>query len=84
MQLVIESGGRVRCVYGEEFSLETLGQMTVTRASHVEPDSTARWFTDLSPVGGPHLGPFERRSQALYAELRWLEENILSHSSPEA
>ena len=34
-----------------------------------------RWFADLSPVGGPVLGPFHQRTQALRAEYAWLETN---------
>jgi hypothetical protein len=48
-----------------------------TRASHVEPDDRGRWLADLSPIGGPVLGPFDRRSEALEAEVTWLEENWL-------
>lgn len=84
MQLVINPNGSVRCIYGEEIPLKTIGKMTVTRASHVEPDSAGRWFADLSPVGGPRLGPFKQRSQALTTELQWLETNWLSHSPSEA
>lgn len=32
---------------------------------------------DLSPVGGPRLGPFVLRSVALQAEVEWLEGNWL-------
>ena len=35
------------------------------------------WLADLSPVNGPVLGPFDRRSEALAAELAWLEANWL-------
>jgi hypothetical protein len=35
------------------------------------------WFADLSPVEGPIHGPFERPSEALDAEVAWLEENWL-------
>ena len=77
MNLVIESDGRVRGVFGEEIDLAVLGSPKITRASHVEPDAQGRWLADLAPVGGPILGPFDRRSEALDAELRWLEENWL-------
>ncbi len=33
------------------------------------------WWADLLPVNGPVLGPFSTRSEALEAELRWLEDN---------
>jgi hypothetical protein len=77
MRLVIERDGRVRGIYGEEIDLAALGPARITRASHVEPDSQGRWLADLSPVRGPVLGPFERRSEALEAEVAWLEENWL-------
>jgi hypothetical protein len=77
MQLVITPGGVVRCLYTEEFALEALGRLTITRASYVEPDAQGRWHVDLSPVAGPRLGPFTRRSEALQAEERWLEEHRL-------
>jgi hypothetical protein len=78
MQLVIERDGRVRGIYGEEIDFAALGQARISRASHVEPDSQGRWIADLAPVGGPVLGPFDRRSEALEAEVAWLEENWLS------
>jgi hypothetical protein len=77
MQLIIEAGGRVRGIYGEEIDLAAFGPARISRASHVEPDSQGRWIADLSPVGGPVLGPFEKRSEALGAEVYWLEENWL-------
>jgi hypothetical protein len=73
MQLLIESDGTVRCIYSEEIPLVALGAATITRASHVEPDQHGRWLADLGPVGGPVLGPFQRRSEALAAEVGWLE-----------
>ena len=77
MQLMITPQGNVRCVYGEKIDLSSLGNMTIVRASHVEPDDNGKWFADMSPVSGPILGPFHRRSQALEAEARWLETNRL-------
>jgi hypothetical protein len=75
MNLIIEPNGGVRCVYGEEIALDRLGPMSIRRASHVEPDPQGCWLADLSPVGGPVLGPFNRRSEALEAEVAWLETN---------
>jgi hypothetical protein len=77
MHLVIEPGGVVRCIYGEEIDLHALGVLAISRASQVEPDDKGRWRADLAPVGGPVLGPFDRRSEALRAERRWLEERWL-------
>ena len=79
MNLVIGRDGSVRGIYGEEIALDALGPPRITRASHVEPDRLGRWMADLSPVGGPVLGPFDRRSEALAAEVEWLEEHWLEH-----
>jgi len=73
MQIIIELGGAVRAVYSEVIELATLGNGTITRASHVEPDEHGRWFADMAPVGGPLLGPFAHRSEALLAEQQWLD-----------
>ncbi len=78
MQLVIQPGGAVRCIYGEEIDLHALGCLSVSRASHVEPDQQGRWFADMSPVGGSRLGPFDRRSDALAAESAWLQAHWLT------
>ena len=78
MELRIAPGGLVRCLYSEAIPLEALGRPQITRASHVEPDARGRWHADLGPVGGPTLGPFERRSEALAAEQGWLEEHWLA------
>ena len=77
MQLVVETGGAVRCVYAEDLNLHALGSLTIRRASHVEPDEDGQWVADLSPVGGPVLRGFGRRSDALEAELDWLEKRWL-------
>jgi hypothetical protein len=77
MQVLITPGGELRCVYDEAIDLKTLGRLNIARGSHVEPDDMGYWFADLSPVGGPKLGPFTCRSQALEAEREWLERNWL-------
>ncbi len=80
MDIIIAPDGLGRCVYDEAIDLTSLGRVTIRRASHVEPDADGRWLADLSPVGGPVLGPFERRSSALDAERRWLEQNWLARA----
>jgi hypothetical protein len=72
MQIVIHSDGSCRCLYSEEIELQQLGTLSITRASHVEPDAHGQWHADLSPVSGPLLGPFATRAQALAAEESWL------------
>lgn len=78
MQLLIQAGGAVRCLYDETIELSSLGQLTITRGSHVEPTDDGRWQADLAPVAGPTLGPFARRSEALDAERDWLQRHWLT------
>jgi hypothetical protein len=78
MTLVIDPRGSVRAVYGEAIDLAALGPPRIARASFVEPDPAGRWTADFRPVGGPVLGPFPRRSEALDAERAWLEVNWLA------
>ena len=73
MDLFVNSAGDIRCIYGEELDLRELGQLTITRASHVEPDRDGFWWADMGPVRGPVLGPFKNRTEALGAERGWLE-----------
>ena len=72
MELVVDAGGDVRCVYGEELDLREIGKLQITRASHVEPDAEGNWWADMGPVDGPVLGPFRNRTEALEAERGWL------------
>jgi hypothetical protein len=76
MQLHINPAGKIRCVYGEVIDLAELGELSIRRASHVEPDHEGHWWADLSPVGGPRLGPFAHRSPAFAAEEQWLTANL--------
>jgi hypothetical protein len=78
MRLLVEPGGVVRCVYTEAIDLSALGAVSIRRASRVEPDGQGLWWADLSPVGGPVLGPFATRTPALAAEQAWLEVHWLS------
>jgi hypothetical protein len=77
MHLVIDTQGIVHCLYEEMIDLSSLGQLSIRRASHVEPDEQGRWFADLAPVDGPCLGPFHLRSEALATERAWLEARWL-------
>jgi hypothetical protein len=79
MELFIAATGQVRCLYGEELDLDSLGSLTIRRASHVEPTECGSWTADLSLIGGPKLGPFAQRSQALAAEARWIEGHLPLH-----
>jgi len=78
MELVIDTGGTIRCVYSEMIDLAELGKLTIKRASHVEPDASGGWWADMAPVHGPRLGPFKVRSEALEAEHGWLDIEVLT------
>jgi hypothetical protein len=72
MELVVGADGGVRCIDDESLDLRALGKLQITRVSHVEPDSEGCWWADMGPVGGPVLGPYASRSEALQAERGWL------------
>jgi hypothetical protein len=76
MELVVDAGGSVRCIYDEGLDLREIGTLKITRASHVEPDAEGYWWADMGPSGGPMLGPYGSRSEALRAE-----RNLLEHST---
>jgi len=76
MILQIDPFGQAVCLYTEAIDLASLGELSIRRASHVEPDQEGNWHADLSPVGGPALGPCASRSIALAAEAAWLEERL--------
>jgi hypothetical protein len=79
MELVVDAGGSVTCIYDEAMDLRELGKLQITRASHVEPDAEGYWWADMGPSGGPVLGPYGSRSEALGAE-----RVCLIHRQPEA
>ena len=81
MELVVHADGSLRCLYDETLDLSPLGQVTIRRASHVEPTDQGQWQADLSPVNGPALGPFALRGEALAAQVEWLRRHWLTTDS---
>jgi hypothetical protein len=82
MIVEILPNGKLRFLYDDSLrELMTLGKATVTRVSDVEPTEKGEWTADLSRVGGPLLGPFKFREEALTAEKEWLEANNFGESS---
>lgn len=75
MQLIVDRHGAIHAIYGETIDLAVLGELTIRRASHVEPDQHGRWWADLAPIDGTRRGSFHGRSDALAAEQDWLEQN---------
>lgn len=72
----IHADGRITFIWDDSLAhLRSLGKTTIRRVSDVEPTPEGGWTADLSKVGGPVLGPFDRRQQAIDAELCWLRSN---------
>ena len=70
--------GCLRTIYSDDvLELIRQGEARISRASHVEPDDSGQWTADLSPVGGPILGPYDLRETALQAEVAWLKAHYL-------
>ena len=83
IRILINRQGDVVYVYSDRIdgAFEKAGFTGVPRrASYVEPGPDG-WTADLSKVAGPALGPFTTRSEALDAEITWLETSL--HSIPE-
>ena len=77
MTVLIDPRGTARALYSEVLDLTALGACSIQRASVGEPDGLGQWWADLALSGGPVLGPFRRRSEALAAEVGWLERHRL-------
>lgn len=82
MNIVISPDGKATAIYDESVDLSSLGSVTITRASEIEPDQFGEWWVDLSMSGGPKLGPYIKRSVALIAERQWLEDNLHRLGNP--
>jgi hypothetical protein len=79
MTISISPSGAMSFIYDDDLrGLLDEGNASIKRASHVEPMAdTSDWTADLAPVGGPVLGPFTKRREALEAERDWIAENTL-------
>lgn len=78
MTITVDLGGKVSFIYDDALvGLLNEGSASVSRASHVEPWPGGGWLADMAPVGGPKLGPYALRGEALAAEAAWIQENVL-------
>ncbi len=82
VDIVVDPSGSARMVYDEAFDARCLGSTSIRRGSEVEPTSDGQWIADLGRVGGPRLGPFNYRSEALEAEVSWLRRHWLVRDDP--
>lgn len=65
--------GTLSFVWSDDLAdLAQHGTASIVRVSEVEPDASGRWWANLSRIGGPMLGPFVKRGEAIAAELEWL------------
>jgi hypothetical protein len=77
-KVAIRPNGIVEFIYSDGLrKVLSEGRSEIFRASHVEPDEKSLWWADMSPVKGPKLGPYNTRTDALEAEVKWLEVNYL-------
>jgi hypothetical protein len=80
MKLVVTKDGSIQTIAPDDLSfINSLGTCDVRRASHVEAvnhNGKFVWEADLSPVGGPVLGPFFTRTEALQKEVEWLDQRL--------
>lgn len=90
--LHIKPDGVIEGVYSDTFAdLLNQGEVSIRRASHVEPGRDNQgepcWFADLSPFLRDRdplhvsskddiLGPFYTRKEALDNEVEWLEKQL--------
>lgn len=80
--IVVLPDGSVKFIYDDAMrEIMKLGDFVVERASRVEPTPDGKWTADMEPSGGPVLGPFETRAEALEAEKVWLRFEILGSPS---
>ena len=77
LPIIVEPNGRLRMIFDDRIDVRSVGRITIKRGSHVEPTTDGRWTADLSPVDGPILGPFDKRRDALNAEVAWLRRHWL-------
>ncbi|WP_315853770.1 hypothetical protein [Roseiconus lacunae] len=65
----------MRTIFDDSLDLRAVGRISIERGSYVEPNFDGQWTADLSVVDGPVLGPYDKRSDALAAEVTWLNAN---------
>lgn len=76
LEIFINEDGSLQFVHDDDLAaLFDSDESETKRASHVEP-CRGGWTADLTPVGGPVLGPFTTRKAALDAELAWLAREM--------
>jgi hypothetical protein len=99
VKLSINCDGEILAVYSDDLvGLIDLGaaNVTISRASNVEPDANGHWWATMADKcehltlpcergilradGTVQLGPFKLRSEALAAEVEYLESRLFGAS----
>lgn len=84
IDLIIRADGHIDAIHNDALSdLYNQGKASVKRASNVEPvdgGEQVNWVADMALVGGPRLGPYRLRSEALAAEVEWLKQHMVDAS----
>lgn len=84
MIIHVSADGKLTFVYDDDCAeLLREGNAQVTRASRIEPwgQQGGEWFAEI--YGGPTLGPFALRREAIAAEVAWIEGNLLGREANE-
>ena len=76
MDLVIAPSGRVFAIFDETLDLSSLGCLSISRASHVEPTPDGRWTADIRPMIAVNV-----LSATCLSSLTGLREEMLSSRS---
>lgn len=77
---MIDKEGTTKQIYNDDFVILALKVERIKRASSVEllHERSQQWKADMFLSGGPVLGPYRRRDEAIKAEIDWLERNEYS------
>ncbi len=77
----VKPDGTIEMIYDDEAAdfFAEAGHLSITRASHVEPDEAGKWWAHM--VGEDvKLGPYDLRQTALDAEREYLEAKLFGDS----
>lgn len=81
--LSVDSSGELTFIYTDDVDIHALGSELgasprIIRASECEPTEDGNWNADMRRSGGPSsIGIFDTKAQAVAAEIRYIEENVL-------
>jgi hypothetical protein len=73
LKLKVDKSGKVHAVYSDAHAglIDKAAHVEITRASAVEPDPRGGWTATMKD--GTKLGPYRLRSEALEAEVQYLD-----------